>query len=71
MMQLQGGELLQAAKQRIAARIGAGEEHSQPAQHRCEKRVQATRPGKGVPQGGIHARVLGHCAQAKHEGDGR
>src|SRR6516225_6095259 len=68
---LGGRDLLQAAEQGVAAGVGAGEEHAQPAEQRGEEWVKDAGAGEGDAQRGVHAGVARHVTQPEHEGDGR
>src|SRR5262249_35038950 len=64
---LRGRDLLQAAKQSVAAGVGPSQKDAEPAQQRCEKRVQYARVGKSDPERRVHPRVARNVAQTKHE----
>ena len=68
-LQLLRGDALQAAEQRVGGRVGAGEEHAQPAQVRGEERVQDAGAGERQAEDRIGARVAREEPEAQHLAD--
>ena len=66
---MRGGGL-QRAEQRVGRRVGAGEEHAQPAQEGREEREQRAGAGQQQGQGGGEAGVVGHEGEGQHHPDG-
>src|SRR5262245_9021386 len=49
------GDLLEASEQCVAPRIGPGQKYAQPAEERCEKRIEVARLRERHAEGRVHA----------------